>query len=105
MADAITREAARRSGAVELHSVRATSPEEVEVVYSDRVHMELRGFRISSEVVRSARSRIRDSSIDELAFDIVTTGVWEPRPSDDFLDPDTNGVRWLSIPGWLDEIT
>lgn len=98
-------EAIALPGEVRVHSVTATSPEEVEVVYSAGGETELRGFRISADVARSAPERIRESSIEELAFDIVTTGILEPRRSTDFLPEDPHGVRWLSIPDWLREIT
>lgn len=90
---------------VRLHSIAATSSEQVEVVYSAPGDSALRGFRISADMARSAPERISESSIDELAFDIVTTGILEPRPPSDFLPADPNGVRWLSIPSWLKEIT
>ena len=92
-------------GEVRVHSITAISSEEVEVVYSLLPDTALRGFRISADIARSAPERIRMSSIDELAFDIVTTGILEPRPPSDFLPVDPDGVRWLSIPGWLQEIT
>lgn len=102
---AIELQLAARPSVIQLHWARATSPEKIEVVYSDRATTELRGFRISAELVRSAPERIRDSSVDELAFDIVTTGICEPRLSEDFLSPDTNGVSWLSMSRWLEEIS
>jgi hypothetical protein len=92
-------------GEVQVHSITAISSEEVEVVYSLLPDSALRGFRISADIARSAPERIRVSSIEELAFDIVTTGILEPRPPSDFLPVDPDGVRWLSIPGWLQEIT
>ncbi len=66
---------------------------------------ELRGIRISADVIRSAPDRIRVSSVDELAFDIVVMGMCEPRPLSEFLAPDASGVRWLSMSRWLKEIT
>jgi hypothetical protein len=109
LAAAIELRLAARAGEVQLHSVTATSSEEVEVVYEvvycDLADSGLRGFRISADVVRSAPERIRESSIDELAFDIVTTGICEPRPPEDFLSPDVNGVRWLSTSRWLEEVS
>jgi hypothetical protein len=98
-------EAIALPGEVRLHSITAASSEEVEVVYSVSGGTELRGFRICADMVRSAPERISGSSIEELAFDIVTTGILEPRQPSDFLPADPNGVRWLSIPGWLKEIT
>lgn len=98
-------EAIALPGEVRLHSIAATSPEEVEVIYSVPGDTGLRGMRISAEVVRSAPERIRVSSIDELAFDIVTTGILEPRVPNEFAPADRSGVRWLPISEWLKEIT
>ena len=94
-----------RPGEVQVHSIAATSSEEVEVVYSLLPDTALRGFRISADIIRSAPERISVSTIGELAVDIVATGILEPRPPSDFLPVDPDGVRWLSIPGWLQEIT
>ena len=105
LVDAIERELAERPAVVHVHWVRATSPEEVEVVYSDWANTERLGFRLSASLVQSAPWRIRDSSIDELAFDIRTTVICEPRAPDNFLPPDTNGVRWLPWSQWLEEVT
>jgi hypothetical protein len=104
LAAAIERELAKRPGVVQLRSIRATSSEEVEVVYSDGFHPGLRGIRIGLDAIRSAPQRIRVSSVGELAFDIVTTGTHEPRPTDDFLAPDANGVSWLSLSRWFDDV-
>lgn len=90
---------------LQLRWATATSPEVVEVVYSDPASDELRGMRISLALVRSAPERIRQSSIEELAFDIVTTGVFEPRPPEDFLLPDHAGIRWLSMDRWIEEVS
>ena len=92
-------------GEVRVHSITAISPEEVEVVYSVPRDTAPRGFRVSADIVRSAPERISESSIGELAIDIVVTGILEPRPPSDFLPVGPDGVRWLSIPGWLQEIT
>jgi hypothetical protein len=105
LARAIELELAESPADVHVYWVRATSPEEVEVVYSDWTNTELRGFRISARLVQSAPWRIRESSVDELAFDIRTTVINEPRAADDFLSPDTNGVRWLPWSRWLEEVT
>lgn len=105
LVDAIELELAERPAAVHVHWVRATSPEEVEVVYSDWANTERLGFRISAPLVQSAPWRIRESSVDELAFDIRTTVICEPRAPDDFLSPDTNGVRWLPWSQWVEEVT
>ena len=105
LVDAIELELAASPAHVDVHWVRATSPEEVEVVYSDWTNTEPRGFRIRAPLVRSAPWRVRESTVDELAFDIRTTVINEPRAPDDFLSPDTNGVRWLPWSRWLEEVT
>jgi hypothetical protein len=105
LAHLIERELAERPAVVHVHRVRATSREEVEVVYSDWTNTELRGFRISAPLVQSAPWRIRESSVGELAFDIRTTVIDEPRAPDDFLSPDTDGVRWLPWSRWLEEVS
>jgi hypothetical protein len=97
--------AIQRPGEARVQSIRATQPDEIEVVYSVPEDPRHRGIRISADLVRSAPARIRESTIDELAFDIVTTGILEPRAQGDFLPADPNGVMWLSIPDWLEEIT
>lgn len=89
----------------QLCSVTAISPDVVEMIYSDPQGGGLRGMRIDLASVRSAGHRVRDSSLDELAFDLVTTGICEPRPSDEFAPADSDGVRWLSLDRWLDEVT
>jgi hypothetical protein len=105
LVDAIELELAERPAAVHVHCVRATSPEEVEVVYSDWTNTERLGFRISAPLVQAAPWRIRESSVDELVFDIRTTVICEPRAPDVFLSPDINGVRWLPWSQWLEEVT
>lgn len=105
LAAAIALELSARPAISQLLSITATSPQEIEVIYSDVADSEVRGIRVSADLVRSAPPRLRDSSVDELAFDIVTMGICEPRPPEDFLPPDANGVRWLWLPGWLEEIS
>ena len=105
LAAAIALELATRPAIPQLRSITATSSQELEVIYSDVADTELRGIRISADLVRSAPQRLSESSVDELAFDIVTTGICEPRPPEDFLPPDANGVKWLWLPGWLEEIS
>jgi hypothetical protein len=90
---------------VRLHSVTAIPPDAVQMIFSDPQGGGLRGMRIDRASVRSARERVRDSSLDELAFDLVTTGICEPRSSDEFSPADSDGVRWLPLGRWSDEVT
>lgn len=86
--------------AIELYSVKAASSEVVEIVHSDAGGWRRRGIRIDQSSVLSARERIIDGSIDELAFDLVCIGMEEPKPEDDFVPPDDNSRcgRRLTIP-------
>lgn len=92
-----------RPRTVELYSVRAVSPNVVEIIHSDPGGRGVRGIRIDRTSVLSARERISDSSIVELAFDLVYIGMEEPKPEEDFLPPDLDGVTWLRLARWLDE--
>ena len=97
---------------IPVHSVRATSPEVVEVIYSSRLvgpdgvthytDPDLKGIRIDFASVQAASQPIRESSIDELASHLILLGIEEPRPLEEFLPPDSNGVRWLPLDRWLD---
>ena len=86
-----------------VHSIKVLSSEAIEVIYSYSMDRDLRGIRIDSASVRSASERIRTKSIDELAFYLIHVGMDEPRPKDDFLPADSNGVRWLPLHQWLDD--
>lgn len=105
LVDAIELCLAQQPATVDVHWVRATSPEEVEVVYSDWTNTQRLGFHISAPLMQSAPERISKSSVDELAVDIRTTVICEPRALDDFLPPDTDRVRWLPWSQWLEEVT
>jgi hypothetical protein len=48
--------------------------------------------------------RIRDSTIEELAFDLILLGVCEPRSMNEFLPPDDNGIAWMPTDRWLDDV-
>ena len=61
-----------------------------------------RGIGLDMTSVQSGSKRIRTSTIDELAFDLVAIGTEEPRRSEEFPDPDENGIRWLPTEEWLD---
>lgn len=90
---------------VRLYSVAAVSPEVVEIIYSDPVDGETMGIRIDLTSVRSTGGRIGDSTVDELALELVFVGMCEPKSKDEFLPPDENGVSWLRLREWLDEIS
>lgn len=85
-----------------LQSVRATSPQAVEVIYSWPGEETLRGIRLHLASVEAASWRIRASTAGELAFDLVAVGMQEPRPLEEFSEPDENGIRWLPTSAWLD---
>jgi len=87
------------------HSIRATSPEVVELIFSYSPGGELRGMQIGLDSVRAAPWRIRVSSIDEVAWDLVHLWICEPRVMDGFLPPDENGVRWFPVTKWFDEVS
>lgn len=90
----------------QVHSVTATSPEEVEIIFSDPTGRPgLRGIRLNSDQVRAAGWRVRTATASNLAFDIVHMGIGEPRALEEFSPPDADGVRWLDIPQWLAEIS
>lgn len=93
-----------RDSTVQLHSVRATSPEIVEVIYSDSMHVGLKGIQIDFASVRSGSEIFRESSVDELASNLINLGMLEPRPLEEFLPADTNGVRWLPLHRWLGDL-
>ena len=103
LAKAVASQLAERAREVQVHSIRATSPEVVEVIYTDSLGTDLKGIRLDLGSVRSGPERIRESSIDELAFDLVLLGLCEPRPIDEFLPPDSDGIRWLPVHRWLDD--
>lgn len=67
-----------RPRTVELYSVTTPSSEVVEIVHSDPAGRGLRGIRIDQTSVLSARERISDSSIDELARRELVAGASVP---------------------------
>jgi hypothetical protein len=96
----------RTTGLPPVHSVAARSPDEVEIIFWAPTETPgLRGIRLSRDQVRGAGWRIRESTIGELAFNIIHLGIDEPRALDEFSPPDPHGVRWLDIPPWLAEIS
>jgi hypothetical protein len=93
-----------RDTTVQLHSARATSPETVEIIYSDSMYVGLKGIRIDFAAVRAGSELFREASVDELALNLINLGMLEPRPLDEFLPADTNGVRWLPLRRWLEDL-
>jgi len=89
----------------QLHSIRALSSEEVELIFSIAYDGALRGMRIDLDSVKAARWRISESSIDGLAWDLVNIWFDEPRVMDEFSPPDEDGVRWFAVAKWFDEVS
>lgn len=87
---------------VTLQSIRAVTPRRVEVVYRWPGEDNLRGIQLDLSSVEGASERIRNSTVDELAFDLVVIGLEEPRRIEEFTDSDENGIRWLPTEEWLD---
>ena len=87
---------------VTLQSVQVVTPSCVEIVYWWPGEDTLRGIRLDVSSMESASERIRTSSVDELAFDLVAIGMQEPRRIEEFTHPDENAIRWLPTETWLD---
>jgi hypothetical protein len=87
-----------------LHSIAVVSPNEIAVIFSDSIDSEenVKGIRLNLRSVQLGPDRIRLSSIDELAFDLVYLGICEPRYMDEFLPADLQGIRWLPVDRWLE---
>jgi hypothetical protein len=88
IADAVCAEFTRRRTYTTLQSIQAVSSEAVEVVYSWPGEDTLRGIRLDLSSVGRASERIRATTAGELAFDLVLVGMEEPRPVEDFTEPD-----------------
>lgn len=103
---AVDKESAHaRSDEPQVHSLTATSPDDVEIVFSHSWGPPgRRGIRLHRDHVRAA-GWLGEIPADHLAFYIVHTGIREPRRLDEFSPPDADGVRWLDVPQWLAEIT
>ena len=102
---AVTSKLATVATTIQLHSVKATAPELLEIIYSDSVDgiQYLKGLRLDLSTVKSAAEIVRSSSVEELALDLVYVGICEPRSIDEFLPPDSHGIRWLPAQRWLNE--
>jgi hypothetical protein len=101
LAEAVASQLSERTNPVHLHSIKIKSPDVVEVIFSNYGALDLKGVRIDSASVRGGPERIRLSSIEEIAFDLITLAMLEPRSIDEFLPPDGAGVRWLPAHHWL----
>lgn len=85
-----------------MHSVQADRRDVVDVVYSWPGEATRRGLRLDLAFVERAPERIRVSTPEELAFDLVVIGILEPRSPDEFQEADANGIRWLPARAWLE---
>jgi hypothetical protein len=85
-------------------SVRAPTPDVVELIYAKSANGALRGVRMDSASIQSGPELLSESSIDELAFLVVHVAVLEPRSLEEFLPADGNGIRWLPMRRWMDEL-
>src|SRR4051794_6949297 len=102
--DAVNTQFHEEKALVELVLVTAPTPVSIELVFKHPGDVHLRGMRLNVEAVRQGPERIRESSVDELAFDLIHMGICEPRALREFLPPDKNGIAWLPIDEWLDEV-
>lgn len=101
LAAALTAQLSERVTTFQVHAVEATSPDVVDVIYSDPDGVQLKGVRVDAATVHAGAERIKTSSVEELAFDVITLGMGEPRSEDEFLPPDHRGIRWLPAHRWL----
>jgi hypothetical protein len=88
-----------------VHSIRPVSDDVLEVVFSLPGDDDLRGMRVDRNVLDAEPGRLRQSSLEEIAFDVVSMGICEPRRIDEFCAADTTGVRWLPLSEWLADIS
>ncbi len=77
----------------------------LEVTFSTPGDTVLRGMRIDRGVLDATPGRLSGSSLEEIAFDILTTGICEPRDIDEFSIVDEAGVHWLPLADWLADIS
>ncbi len=87
---------------ITLFAADAVSSQTMQVVYAKASDSILRGIRLGSADLRYASARIQASTIEELAFDLVVLGIGEPRPEEEFLPADADGIRWLPASRWTD---
>jgi hypothetical protein len=87
---------------IQVHSIKIKSPDVVEVIFSNYGDLDLKGVRIDSASVRLGPEWIRLSSVGEIALLLINLALLEPRSIDEFLPPDSAGVRWLPAHRWLE---
>lgn len=85
--------------------VRPVADDVLEIVFSAPGDDDERGIRLDRRTIEAARGRLTQSSLDEIAFDVVTMGIGEPRSAEEFTDLDAEGVRWLPLADWLEDIS
>ncbi|MEX0665749.1 MAG: hypothetical protein WD598_13415 [Acidimicrobiia bacterium] len=90
---------------VTVHSIRPVGDDVLEVVFSVPFDTHRRGIRLDRNTVEAARGRLMHSSLEEIAFDVVSMGIREPRPLAEFHSADTAGVHWLKLAEWLEDIS
>ncbi len=88
-----------------LHRVTPISDGVLEVVFYGGADVTLFGLRLEREVLEAATGRLMGCSVEELAFDVVTLGIREPRARESFFPEDAGGVRWLPLSDWIDDIS
>lgn len=76
----------------------------LEVVFSVPGDDDLRGMRLDRKVLDAAPGRLMQSSLEEIAFDVVSMGIREPRRIEEFC-ADATGVRWLPLSEWIEDIS
>jgi len=103
LAAAVLVQMARENTDRVIHFARAASATIVEIVFSVPGEGALRGIRVDLSWVEAASGRLKGSTFEELAFNIVQLGVLEPRSIHEFTVEDTASVRWLSTENWLED--
>ncbi len=103
LASAVRDQMAKQDADREIHSVQAISDAAVEIVFSIPGERMLRGIRTDLSWVEAASGRIKGSSVEELAFNLVQLGVLEPRSIHELTAEDNAGVRWLATENWLED--
>lgn len=88
-----------------LHSIRPVADDVLEVVFSMLGDDDLRGMRLDRKVFDAAAGRLMHSSLEEIAFDVVSMGICEPRRREEFGAADTTGVHWLRLSEWLEDVS
>lgn len=105
LAEAVATLLSRRATPVAVLSVRPISDDVLEIVFSVPGDDDARGIRLDRRIIESSGGRLTQSSLDEIAFDVVAMGICEPRRLEEFRQADTAGVRWLPLSDWLEDIS